>query len=223
MKCPYCGGEVSSQESKCPFCGRENPEGAAFQTEINKKIERNRLLKPFLIKQKTPELVQKMLTRILFIIIGINVALFAFSIGLYVWADVAGVLGRSPVPGSHAEQYRTAFLQVDNYSFLSCTEEMQKFIDDLKSGQMPDKRQISWLVDYAYDTAAIMEGKPEKIRQRAMDVLYAFFNGYLGLSEEETAFLEPDENGEYDWEPDEVLAERAVTAIERRLLEVQSW
>ncbi|MED9903794.1 MAG: hypothetical protein UFG06_06380 [Lachnospiraceae bacterium] len=224
MKCPYCGGEVSSQESKCPFCGRENPEGAAFQAKINRKIERNRLLKPFLIKQKTPELVQKMLNRILLIIIGINVVLVVFSIGIYLWADSdADRAERNPAPGSHAEQYEEAFLWIDDYSYSFFFEIMQDFFNDVESGQLPDQEEISTLVDYAYSAAEGLERETEENRKTAMTFIHAFFNGYLRLSEEETAFLEPDENGEYDRYPDEALAERAVTAIERRLLEVQSW
>lgn len=224
MKCPYCGGEVSSQESKCSFCGRENPEGVAFRAEINRKIERNRLLKPFLIKQKTPELAQKLLTRILVIIIGINTALVIFSMGLYLWADSeADKKSRIPASGSHAEQYRTEFLREDTYYYTACMEEMQNFFDSLQSGQMPDKEEISRLVEYAYDAAEGMAGEPEENRKEAMTFLYAFFNGYLGLTEEETAFLEPEENGGYDRYPDEALTGRAADAIERKLLEVQSW
>lgn len=219
MKCPYCGGEVSSQSVNCPYCGNINPEGVAFQEEVQKKIERNRLLKPFLIKQKTPELIQKMLTRIAFILIGVNVLLFVFSIGLYVWGDRKET--RIPQKGSYAEQYYSVFMEADDYYFSSFVgKEMNEMIDMLENGEKPDHDDISYLVSDACKLLADAQKGPEAYRQEVMLTLQAFFRGYLGLSEEEAAFLEPEEDGTYDRFPDTEKVEAIVSGIENRLQEV---
>ena len=52
MNCPYCGSLLTYQDVVCPYCGRTNKGGVAFQKEVYDRIERNRLLRPFLINKK---------------------------------------------------------------------------------------------------------------------------------------------------------------------------
>lgn len=216
MKCPSCGGEFSSQSIACPYCGRENPEGIAFQEEVRRKIERNKLLKPFLIKQKTPELVQRMLTRIFLIIIGINLALFAFIFILYL---LAGIEVKSDIqPGKYAQVYRTNFAELDDYYFENYHRQMRGIMSMIDNGEMPAYDDIDYLVDRAHK--ALEEAQDEDIFEDVYLHEAAFFRGFLKLTEEESLFLEPDEDGEYRYltTTDERRI-KAVEAIERNLKE----
>ncbi len=218
MKCPYCGGEVPAQSISCPFCGQENPEGVAFQKEVQKKIERNKLLKPFLIKQKTPELIQRMMTRIIVIIVVVNVALLGFSFLLTVWSVQEEV--REPATGSYAELYLEKFKDLDDYYFNNYYRELKKQVEMLDSGEMPDEYEISNLVTDAH--RALEESEGEAIQAAIYQYEIAFFRGFLGLTEEESRFLEPDEDGEYGiMFSDDERTRIAIEAIQEKYWEVQ--
>lgn len=195
MKCPYCNGEVPAQSISCPYCGRENPEGIAFQKQVQEKIERNRLLKPFLLRQKTPELIQKMMTRIIIVLIVINVSLFAFALLV---AALSGMEEeREPEEGSFAEQYLYDINDLDDYNFRHYDSELTAHMEMLENGEIPDREDVEDLVYYAH---RVLE---ESFGKELFEEIYlyesAFFRGFLGLTEEESRFLEPDENGEYDY------------------------
>lgn len=217
MKCPYCGGEVPAQSVACPFCGQENPEGIAFQKEVQEKIERNKLLKPFLIKQKTPELIQKMMTRIIVILVVVNVVLLGFSFLLTVWSVREEV--RVPAEGSFAELYLEDFRDFDDYYFNNYYRELKKQIEMLDNGEMPEEAEIQNLVKDAH--RALEENEGEEIQAAIYRYEVAFFRGVLGLTEEESIFLEPDENGEYPilFSDDEATV-LAVAAIQKKYEEV---
>ncbi len=193
MKCPYCGGEVPAQSVVCPFCGQENPEGIAFQQEVQKKIERNKLLKPFLIKQRTPELIQRMMTRIIIVIVVVNVVAVGVTLLLAIFSAREEV--REPASDSFAEQYLEEFNDLDDYYFSIYYRELKKQISALDSGEMPKEVEIENLVDYAHRALEESEGK--EIQEAIYLYEVAFFRGFLGLTEEESIFLEPDEDGEY--------------------------
>lgn len=193
MKCPYCGGEVPAQSIACPFCGQENPEGIAFQKEVQEKIERNKLLKPFLMKQKTPELIQRMMTRIIIILVIVNVVAFGFTFLLAVFATQEEV--RVPASGSFAELYLEEINDLDDYYFNNYYRELKDQLDMLDNGEMPEEAEIQNLVDNAH--RALEESEGEEIQESIYLYEVAFFRGFLGLSEEESLFLEPDEDGEY--------------------------
>jgi hypothetical protein len=214
MKCPYCGGEVSSQSIACPYCGKANQEGIAFQEEIKRKIERNKLLKPFLIKQKTPELVQRMLTRILVLILVLNGVLFAGCIGLYVFSERDS--GREPEPDSYAQQYLTEFYAEDSYYYRQFTGYRDDVMDALMEGEMPTHDQIEDLVNYAF--YAVTYGGEETENETRQE-LTAFFTGYLGLSEEDCRFFDADELKDCDYTKQQDLKAQAVAAIEQKLKE----
>ena len=214
MKCPYCGGEVSSQSVACPFCGRENAEGIAFQQEVSQKIERNKLLKPFLKKQKTPELVQRMLNRILLILIMVNVILIAFSCGLITWS--AREVVRNPISGSYAETYLQEYhADMDDYYFKNFYRSMSDFMEAYDSGEAPDRDKLINLVNDG--RRALKENCEDPSYEGVYTFEVAFFRGFLGLSEAECEFLEPGEDGEYDYlTSDDEKIVRAVDAIEKK-------
>lgn len=205
MKCPYCGGEVSSQSVKCPYCGRDNKEGIAFQEEVRKRIEKNRLLRPFLIKQKTPELVQRMLTRILLIIAGVNVLLIVCSFGVYMWS------GREsktvPESGSHAEAYVQNFGFGEEYYAESFGESVRDYLACEESGKMPSGGDIEQMVQAAYH--AMKSGEDETY-------IRAFFSGYLALDDKECAFLDAALEEDAPYSVDNNLKDIAVEAVLKR-------
>ncbi len=215
MKCPYCGGEVSSQSVKCPFCGRENQEGIAFQEEVQKKIERNKLLKPFLIKQKTPELVQKMLTRIWIILIALHVILFVGTFVIFMWGEQSQ--NRKPISGSFAEQYISEYDVTGNFEYDYFCELMQKMMDAEANGETLSDFQVEYLVEYAYKTIAENTENPGENAEEIEATVYAFFRGYLGFEEADMDFLLPDENGEYEFSIDENKKEAAIQLVWEKL------
>ena len=217
MKCPYCGGEVSSQSPNCPYCGAVNPEGVAFQEEIQKRIERNKLLKPFLIKQKTPELMQRMLSRILLILVEVNVLLFVFSVGIYIWGEREQE--RTAAQGSQAQRYETIFPEVQNYYYDKFVDDMNEMIDLMEEGQVPDREDILTFLDHCYDMFYYMQSEPEELKEEAYFTMKAFFMGYVGLTKEEAACFEPKEDGSYDRFIDDGAAEQIALIMEERMKE----
>lgn len=216
MKCPSCGGEFSSQSIACPYCGRENSEGIVFQKRIYQKIEKNKLLKRFLIKQKTPELVQRMLTRLLLIITGVNLTLFAFIVILVLLTEIE--VKSDIQPGKYAKVYQTNFEELDDYYFERYHWRMREFMEVVDNGEIPEHVDIDYLVEYAH--RALKESQDESIFEDVYLHETSFFRGFLKLTEEESLFLEPEEDGEYEYllRNDERRI-RAVEAIERNLKE----
>lgn len=217
MKCPYCGGEVSSQSPKCPYCGAVNPEGVAFQEEIQKRIERNKLLKPFLIKQKTPELVQRMLSRIILILVAANVLLIAFSLGVFIWGERD--VERTVVQGSQAQRYETLFWENQNYFYDKLLREMNELVDLMEEGQVPEREDILRFLDNSCDMLYYVQREPEELRREASLTLKAFLSGYVGLSEEETAFFELEEDGSYNRFLDHETVEQIALSMEEKIRE----
>ena len=216
MKCPYCGGEVPSQSVSCPFCGRENPEGMAFQEEVRQKIERNKLLKPFLIKQKTPELVQRMLTRILLILLVINVGMLGLTFLIFLWTEREP--NREPAAGSLAETYFEKLQGNDDYYFNNYYRDAIAFTEMLDNKEMPDDFEIRSLIDDAH--RALEKSHGQDYQQDIYLFEKAFFRGIMGLTEEECAFLEPNEQGEYEYlYSDDARRELAIAAVERKMKE----
>lgn len=215
MKCPYCGGEVPSQSISCPFCGRENPEGIAFQEEVRKKIERNKLLKPFLIKQKTPELVQKMLTRIWVILIALNGVLLLFSFFVFLWTERGH--GRKPADGSHAERVVTQFDSTGNWEYDNFCDKMYDILDAVENGEEIGEYDVEWVVEYAYDAVSHNTEGEHANSEECLMTVDAFFRGYLGFSEEDMVFLMPNEEGEYELWLEDSVKETAIQLVWEKL------
>jgi len=215
MKCPYCGGEVPSQSISCPFCGRENPEGIAFQEEVRKRIERNKLLKPFLIKQKTPELVQKMLTRIWVILTVLNTVLFFSGFFVFLWAERDN--NRAPAQGSHAESVLTQFDSTGNWEYDNFRDQMYDIMEAVENGEEIDEYDVKWLVEYAYDAVADNANGEFENAEECLMTVEAFFRGYLGFSEEDMVFLMPNEEGEYKYSMDDSIKEATIRLVWEKL------
>lgn len=219
MKCPFCGGEFSSQSIKCPYCGRENPEGIAFQAEVQKRMERNKLLKPFLIRQKKPELVQRLLGRIAIILVAVNVILLAFSLGIYIWSD-REVAERVPAEGSFAEQYLQTYPELQNYYYSSFITTVNEIMDSVEKGEMPYDSQLSYVVYIGYHLLWDAQDESEEYREEAELTVTAFFRGYLGMTAEECAFLEPSCDGTYENFLDSDVEDNAAAIVKSKLQEV---
>lgn len=195
MKCIHCGGEVPARSLKCPYCNQDNPEGIAFQEEILKKIERNRLLKPFLMKQKKPEMVQKMLTRVIIITVMANVLLFAIMVGMSVWEDRDTFT--EVEKSTKAREFAQEFWGDDSYEYKQFCVGMYEFIEKIEDGEMPDDFFIESMVSggcRAADNAAKADADS---REQMETTLEGFFAGYIGLSGEELDFLHPEEDVYY--------------------------
>ena len=214
MTCPFCGGEFSSQEIACPYCGNGNPEGIAFQNEVREKIERNKLLRPLLMKQKAPELVQRMLTRILIIMVGINILLLAFSFGIYLWG--ACPKEKTIPPEGFAMEYKSALVS-ENYYYTSFIENIYEWIDKWDKGELPEEDQVLELLKSGYMAIARTTEEPDDVREEIRITVKAFFLGYLAMTEEEMEFLQPGEDGSYDYAApgDEDLRETVKRITER--------
>ncbi len=228
MKCPNCGGEVSSQSLNCPFCGSKNPEGIAFYEEVQKKIERNKLLKPFLIKQKTPELVQKMLTRICIIVFLVNVLLFVGSFLIFFLGESheQRTWQKDTFAARYYEEYDTA----GNWDYECFLEKIQFILGEMEAGEVPEEYHVEALVRHAYDliSDAYDETDMENSdtgnheaentnQEEAVLMVYAFFQGYLGFDESQMSFLEPGEDGEYSYSMDSAEEEKVINLVLEKL------
>lgn len=218
MKCPYCGGEVSSRDLKCTFCGRENEEGIQFWQELQEKSERNRLLKPLLLRQKKPELAQKMLTRVIIILTIANVLMFVISFGIFLVADREEV--REPAEGSLAENFYEEYPGSYDYFLVDFFIDQNEYIDMLEAGELPNENIVRILVGDAYHVMRDLDEQDEETAERIRENMRAFFMGYIGLSEEEMAFLEPNEYGTYTYSMDYELEDKTIALILERQKEV---
>ncbi len=189
MKCPYCGGEMYAQSVKCPYCGRENAEGAAFQAEINRRLERNKLLKPFLIKQKTPELVQRMLTRIIIAAVIGNLLLFVLCIGTLMWNDRK--VSVKAYPGIHAGAYLDEFYDIGTgYWYASFFEQANSIIDNLENDKKPSESEVESLLRNAWRLCGEMADKYEPEEREEIECyVKVFFTEYLGVPIEDLPLL----------------------------------
>lgn len=219
MKCPYCGGEVPSQSTKCPYCGRENQEGVAFQEEVQKKIDRNRLLKPFLLKQGKPELVQKMLTRILLLVTLFNILLILGSFGLYHWCYQANSGEKEPTPGSRAEHFSETYYDFNNFRYLEFYTDVNTLVALREGGQDIPYDSISGVVYSAYSMMREADSLGKEDKAEAEAFCQTFFGEYLGLTGQEMEFLQPGDDGSYSYSQKENLMERAIQAISAKLSE----
>ena len=221
MNCPYCGSLLTYQDVVCPYCGRANKEGVAFQKEVYDRIERNRLLRPFLINKKKPEVLKLVMLRMVFILVFVNMMFLTFALGVTWWAeegDKNSPKGRM-ISGVYAEE----FPYMEDYSFknfmeqaTSCMRYMEK-----EEYEKMDEGTIDLMVDFGY--RALAENTGEE-REEMYEIQKAYYVGYWGLSEEELAFLEPDNGSEYEsLFPDLEKKSMAIDAILAKIQEVAEW
>ncbi len=220
MKCPYCGGEMYAQSVKCPYCGRENTEGTAFWQETSRRIERNKLLKPLLIKQKTPELVQRMLTRIIIVAVIGNLLLFVLCIGVLMWKDRE--ISAKASPGIHAGAYLDEFYDKGTgYWYAAFFEQADSIIDILEDDKKPSESEVKSLLRNAWRLCGEMAAKYEPEERKEIEsYLKAFFTEYLGIPKEDLPllFAHDIDGDDFGALPEEEL-DAAVTAVMDKIAE----
>ncbi len=201
MKCPYCGGEMQSLDVKCPFCGREHQEGIAFNREVQEKEERNRKLLPTILRKNANWLTHKLTSRIIIIMAVVDFLLLVVGVSITAWSDRDS--NREPEAGSQAHEYVEKF-KSDDYYHQEFVWSVNRVMDKLETGEELEDFDLERLVEDSYDLARKKEDFSKDERDRAEMLLQAFYRGYLGFSEEEASFLQPDDNGEYAyWLSDE--------------------
>ena len=221
MNCPYCGALLTYQDVVCPYCGRKHKEGVAFQKEVYDRIERNRLLRPFLINKKKPEVLKRVMLRMVFILVFFNMMLITFALGVSWWASEGDK--NSPKGRMFSGQYAEEFPYMEDYSFKNFMEQAtscMRYMEKEEFGKM-DEGTIDLLVSFGYQALAENTGKE---REEMYEIQKAYYVGYWGLSEEELAFLEPDNGSEYtSIFPDLEKKAVAIDAILAKIQEVAEW
>lgn len=217
MKCVNCGGELDSQAIKCPYCGGKNQAGLAFYKEVYEKVNRNKLLAPLLLRQKTPELVQRMLTRIIIAMGMLGAVLMGISIGLFWLIDDPAYRDDQPASGSYAAQYTEIFGNHSDLKYLYWTQCRNEFLDRWNSGREIDNYRIERMLKEAF-RVYYAEGMDPRIRQQACLEVDALLEGVLKLGEEERElFHKKEEQGGYYVGPDPHAQKQLVSLIEARL------
>jgi len=232
MKCLNCGGQVSYQELACPYCGTENPEAIAFQKEILEKIERNRLLGPFLRKQKTPELMLLKLLILCGVLFVVNIGIMVACVGVHQWSEKAKDKG--PKPGTLAAEYQEKFgddKPFEDYYYKD-VEDTIEFMEEgnknyylsevtvenmLSTGETALEEYYEEEYDEEYNRIRICT---DEVRVTSLrNFQRAFYMGYLGLAEEELGFMEKEEDESYEEQHTE--RKEAAAVIYKRLQEVE--
>lgn len=221
MNCPYCGALLTYQDVVCPYCGRKHKEGVAFQKEVYDRIERNRLLRPFLINKKKPEVLKRVMLRMVFILVFFNMMLITFALGVSWWASEGDK--NSPKGRMFSGLYAEEFPYMEDYSFKNFMEQAtscMRYMEKEEFGKM-DEGTIDLLVSFGYQALAENTGKE---REEMYEIQKAYYVGYWGLSEKELAFLEPDNGSEYtSMFPDLEKKAVAIDAILAKIQEVAEW
>ena len=148
-----------------------------------------------LINKKKPEVLKLVMLRMVFILVFVNMMFLTFALGVTWWAeegDKNSPKGRM-ISGLYAEE----FPYMEDYSFknfmeqaTSCMRYMEK-----EEYEKMDEGTIDLMVDFGY--RALAENTGEE-REEMYEIQKAYYVGYWGLSEEELAFLEPDNGSEYE-------------------------
>lgn len=221
MNCPYCGALLTYQDVVCPYCGRKHKEGVAFQKEVYDRIERNRLLRPFLINKKKPEVLKRVMLRMVFILVFFNMMLITFALGVSWWASEGDK--NSPKGRMFSGLYAEEFPYMEDYSFKNFMEQAtscMRYMEKEEFGKM-DEGTIDLLVSFGYQALAENTGKE---REEMYEIQKAYYVGYWGLSEKELAFLEPDNGSEYtSMFPNIEKKAVAIDAILAKIQEVAEW
>lgn len=195
MKCPSCGGEVSSQSARCPYCGNVYEPGALFQREIAEKVARNKLLPKFILKSRTPDMVQMLLTRV---VVGFGLAAFlitAAAFCIYMAGERVGQ--RTPRPDSYAQKYLSKYTAEDTAYIEDdlAREYRDEVMEAVNTGQEVKEYQVEAVLR---NVCKVL--RDETVGETAKEQIYAFLYGYLLLTEDEINRLQQAaENGMTDY------------------------
>lgn len=197
MKCVNCNGEIDSQAIKCPYCGSRNEAGIQFNKEVYEKVHRNKLLGPILLRQQTPELMQKVLTWIILALLAVS-AVF-FGIGTFLGASSYDSTTESAAvqEGSFAEIYQQSQGGYELSDYRNWVVFADTFIDTWETGGTIREYQAVELILAAYDLMHNDE-MPESYKQAGLEEVNAVFVDIMQFSEEEMAlFQERDPEYQY--------------------------
>ena len=217
MKCKCCGGEVAAEALSCPYCGAENPEGIRFQQEIQAKIKRNKLLAPILLRQKTPELVERILNRVM---IG-GVAWFVISLlicfGMFCVEYGIDFFRGEKVPHTeYAVILEDAHTANHRSGYDYWLEERNDMLDKLETGALISDYETENLIGVAQRFWDSYNEK-DAVAQNGREEVEAFFCGILGFGEAELiAMMKSDWYRLSDEQQQEIAA-----PVKQRLVEVQ--
>lgn len=217
MKCTNCGGEIDSQATVCLYCGSRNETGIAFYKEVYQRIQRNRLLAPILLRQKTPELVQRMLTRIIVAMAVLGMVLVGISLGMYLLMSEPVYSDAQPDEGSYAAEYVKVQSDYYNSDYLYWIRYSNMFLDALDEGRVPRRMDIEGMLDYGFRTY-YADRMDTQLQEQARLQVDAMLQGVLELNEEELAlFHRADEQYTYFMFPDPDAHELLVSLVEDKL------
>lgn len=175
MKCPNCGGEVDSQSTACPYCNSTYEPGRLFQLELAEKMAKNKLLPQFILKNRTPDMVQMLLTRV---IISFSVAAVVFTVaafGIYMLAD--NRIARTPKEGTYAWKYaQESDRRIENEMVR---EYMYEIVIAVDTGEAIRESALDYVLSNSYKILV------DEADSRAAEQVRAFMIGYLQMTEEE--------------------------------------
>lgn len=217
MKCMNCGGEVDSQAVRCPYCGGRNAAGISFYKEVYQKVNRNKLLAPVLLRQKTPELIQRMLTRIILAMGILGLIFIGIGFLLYLMIDDPVYRDIEPDPNSYAAECVKIYDNFNNNDFRNWTRHSNEFLDKWNCGGIIGSYEIELMLKYGFQVY-YADGMDPQLQQQARMEVDALLEGILQLSEEELAlFHKADEQSEYYVRPDPQAREQLQSLIEVKL------
>ncbi len=217
MKCTNCGGEIDSQALVCRYCGGRNEAGIAFYKEVYQRIQRNKLLAPLLLRQKTPELVQRMLTRIIAALVILGMALAGVSMGMVLMKKEPVYSDVQPEAGSYAAVYAREQGDYTNNEYQNWIWYSNQFLDELDEGRVPGRICIEEMLDYGFRTyySERMDAQQQEQARLQVD---AMLKGVLELDQQELAlFHKADERYTYSRVPDPDALEQLMALVEEKL------
>ncbi len=175
MKCPNCGGEVDSQSTACPYCNSVYEPGRLFQLELAEKMEKNKLLAKFVLKSRTPDMVQMMLTRSIISFLLAAIVFMVVAFGIYMLAENG--LHREPEEGTYAWKYiHGNDSRIENEMLR---EYMNEIVVAVDTGEPVSDTALDYvLLNSLYE---IQEDKDSE----QSHLIQAFMSGYLQMTEEE--------------------------------------
>lgn len=225
MKCINCGGEIDSQAPVCLYCGSRNPEGLAFYKEVYRRIQRNRLLAPILLRQKTPELVQRMLTRIIIAMAALGMVLVVISLTMYLFMNDPISSDARPNEDSYASEYVRVQENYYNREYLDWIQYSNEFLNALDEGRIPDMMYIEGMLNFGF-RVYYADRMDAQFQVQARQQVDAMLQGVLELSREELAlFHTADAQYVYSKMPDPEAHRQLASLVENKLDDavVKGW
>lgn len=214
MKCTNCGGEVDSQAITCPYCGSRNEEGIAFYKDVYQKVSQNKLLAPLLLRQKTPELIQRMLTRIIVAMGIMGVVFMGISVVMVLMTDDPIFSDAEPDPNSYAAEY---VVTRNDYYYREWAECVSLFMEAWNSGNEKNGFSTWQMLNSGFHVYYDQDMDQQLQEQTRLEV-DALLEGILQLSGEELALFhnKGEQYGFYVY-PDSDALEELGTVIEAKL------